>query len=445
MYAGKVKLIYIDPPYNTGNDSFGYNDSFNHSTWLTFMRNRLQVAKSLLDKHGVIFVQLDDKEHAYFKVLMDSVFGAENFKSNIVIKSSTESGVNAVNVKRGERLFKVKENLLFYTKSPDFRFKPFLMKAEFNKNYKFEVVKSNDTYSFLDKSKEFKSLEDYISYALSNPNSIYSLEKNLGKAGDKVKAFANQNKGKFLVEEFVNSHGDTALFYDGGVLVSLRERVLIENETPFFGVLASDLWLDIGTTASTEGGVAFKNGKKSEKLLQRLIESSTSNDDIVLDFHVGSGTTAAVAHKMGRQYIGIEQMDYIEDITLERMQKVIAGEQSGISKDVKWVGGGSFVYCELARANQAFIDEIQAATTTEQLQDIWQAMQARAFLSYQIDVKAFDANAGDFAALSFVDQQRFLIEVLDKNMLYVPLSEMDDAVFGITDNDKALNKQFFGL
>ena len=124
QFAGKVKLIYIDPPYNTGSDSFKYNDAFNTSTWLTFMKNRLKVAESLLNSNGAIFVQCDDNEQAQLKLLMDEIFGVENHRETIVVKTSTPSGVNAINVRRGERLFKVKEYVLFYSKNKEYRFNP---------------------------------------------------------------------------------------------------------------------------------------------------------------------------------------------------------------------------------------------------------------------------------------------------------------------------------
>jgi adenine-specific DNA-methyltransferase len=148
---------------------------------------------------------------------------------------------------------------------------------------------------------------------------------------------------------------------------------------------------------------------------------------------------------MGRRYIGVEQMDYIETITVERLKKVIAGEQSGISKAVNWKSGGNFIYCELSQANQTFINLIQDAKNSVDLQTIWKTMQERAFLSYKVDPKAFEANKSEFKALSFEEQQRFLIEVLDKNMLYVPYSEIDDATNIIDDRCRALNHQFFSL
>ena len=183
---------------------------------------------------------------------------------------------------------------------------------------------------------------------------------------------------------------------------------------------------------------------KNELLLSKIIEYTTVEGDIVMDFHLGSGTTAAVAHKMGRRYIGVEQMDYIDTITVERLKKVIAGEQGGISKAVNWHSGGSFVYCELSQANQTFVDNIQAAKTIKDLQKIWVEMQEKAFLSYLIDPKTINLTCTDFTVLNLNDQKRFLIEVMDKNMLYVPASEIDDIIYGISDDDKKLNRQFFG-
>jgi adenine-specific DNA-methyltransferase len=165
----------------------------------------------------------------------------------------------------------------------------------------------------------------------------------------------------------------------------------------------------------------------------------------VLDFHLGSGTTAAAAHKLGRRYIGIEQMDYIETITVPRLAKVIAGEQEGISKSCGWQGGGEFVYCALACANQRFADAILAAAAMKDLASIWHAMREKAFLSYRIDPAALDGMGEAFAALGLSQQKRILLEMLDKNLLYVPLSGIDDADFAMSDADKTLNRQFFNL
>ena len=144
------------------------------------------------------------------------------------------------------------------------------------------------------------------------------------------------------------------------------------------------------------------------------------------------------------RYIGIEQLEYIESKAVARLINVINGDGTGASKSLGWQGGGSFTYCELADSNQNFVAEIEVATDTAALSKIWQTMQDRAFLSYRIDLKAIDLAGADFIALSFDDQKRFLIEVLDKNMLYVPLSEIDDTTYAISDEDKKLNRQFFG-
>ena len=465
VYAGKVKLIYIDPPYNTGNDSFGYNDSFNHSTWLTFMRNRLKVAHELLSISGSIFISIDHNQLGYLITLINEIFKEENQKNIVTVKRSSVSGAKVIN----PGVVNVSEYILIYSKNA-LHWQP-------NKAYK-EKERDGRYSSFIKNLSENPESWTYCSVLEAFAESIQikksALKKHFKESYEiELKKFYFQNKNKIIrfagldetsVSEKVNEikklskldgsktfvlhreEKSTYYLYNGNAILFFKDRLIQVDGQDVFGEMVSDIWDDVlPNDIHNEGGVTLRKGKKPEKLIQRIIELGTSKNDIVLDFHTGSGTAAAVAHKMGRQYIGIEQMNYIEDITLERMQRVIAGEQSGISKDVKWTGGGSFVYCELARANQTFIDDISASTIPEQLQAIWQTMQERAFLSYQIDVKAFDANAADFAALRFADQQRFLIEVLDKNMLYVPLSEMDDAVFGITDNDKALNKQFFGL
>ena len=340
-FEGKVKLIYIDPPYNTGSGAFWYHDRRTHEAWLEFIRERLVVAWKLLSENGSLFIQTDDAENAYLKVLCDELFGRELFREHIILKSSTESGVNAVNVKRGERLFKVKEHILLYAKSKSFRFKPFFTKATFNFNYKYEVLPKDNGFEIKNLSKELNK-EQLEKYCLKNPKYIYSLEKNIKKAGEKFKAFASLNKEKGIVESFKNSFGRINLMYDGGVLVPLNERIISENGQNYFGILSSDLWVDIGTTPANEGGTRFPNGKKNEKLLKRIIEMASEEGDLILDFFLGSGSTAAVAHKLDRKYIGIELQDYAENDSIVRLQNVISGESSGISKTVNWEGGGSF-------------------------------------------------------------------------------------------------------
>lgn len=182
---------------------------------------------------------------------------------------------------------------------------------------------------------------------------------------------------------------------------------------------------------------------KPENLIKIIMEAVTNEGDLVMDFFSGSGTTVAVAHKLGRKYIGCEQIDHQIELTVNRLNEVICGEQGGVSKSIGWQGGGSFVYCELSKANGKFADEIENAETTGQLMDIWNRMKATDYLNYKVDVKEVDANVADFEGLNLDDQKRFLIECLDKNLLYVPLSDIDSNEYGVTDEDKRLTREFY--
>lgn len=184
------------------------------------------------------------------------------------------------------------------------------------------------------------------------------------------------------------------------------------------------------------------NSPKPEKLLQRILELTTNENDIVMNFFLGSGTTAAVAHKMNRQYIGIEQMDYIEDVSIERFKKVIEGEQGGISKTLNWQGGGEFIYFELAKFNQNFIDKISDAKAKDIL-NIYDEICEKAFLNYDADSKILKDKKDDFKEFNLAEQKEFLINILNKNMLYVNLDDIEDENYEISQKDKELNKDFY--
>ena len=222
----------------------------------------------------------------------------------------------------------------------------------------------------------------------------------------------------------------------------------------FLNLVMDELLKDMVNRGGTDeilelfGNKAFAY-PKNERLLQRIIEYTTEEEDIVLDFHLGSGTTAAVAHKMGRQYIGIEQMDYAEEIPVERLKKVIAGEKGGISESVNWQGGGNFIYCELMQYNQAYMDKIQAAESSEQLVALWENIAVNSFLNYYVNPKTPADAVEVFRAIGetkngLEKQKKLLAELLDKNQLYVHLSDIDDEDFEVTENDKAMNRAFYG-
>ena len=210
--------------------------------------------------------------------------------------------------------------------------------------------------------------------------------------------------------------------------------------------MISDIWDDVlPNDIHNEGGVTLRKGKKPEKFIHRIIELGSTQGDTVLDFHLGSGTTAAVAHKMGRRYIGIEQLDYGKNDALERLKNVVSGDQTGVSKNLEWDRGGSFIACELLKLNETYVEKIILSTSTKELISIWNEIQEKAFISYKIIPQNFDQNIDQFENLQFEDQKRFLIEVLDKNMLYVPLSEIEDQSYKVSQEDKKLNSEFFGL
>lgn len=444
-FSGRIKLIYIDPPYNTGNDTFRYNDRFKRSTWLTFMKNRLELARRLLHDEGAIFVQCDDREQAYLKVLMDELFGEANYRETIVVKTSTPSGVNAINVRRGERLFKLKEYLLFYSKTPAFRFHPILVRAPYNPNYRYEVRREGGRWVVEDLRARFPEPEALARYALAHYEHIYSLERNNKKAGERMKAALAESRTRDEVVEFTNSKGEVVLLYRGGVFIPLRKRIVREGDEVAFGTLISDLWDDeIFQSNRHEGGVSLPGGKKPEKLLRRILELTTRPGDIVLDYHLGSGTTAAVAHKMGRQYIGIEQLDYGDNDPIVRLRHVIEGDPTGISKAVGWQGGGGFVSLELKKHNQLFLDRIAAAKNAAELLAVWNDMKAHSLLHYSLELQRFEAARDEFTALPLHEQKQLLADMLDRNHLYVPLSALDDRDFAVSDEDRKITKDFYG-
>jgi len=248
-------------------------------------------------------------------------------------------------------------------------------------------------------------------------------------------------KGKSVGEKY------RYYFLDGSLIVWLKDSAIRnkEDKRVLKFVKNDNLWSEnLYQGIAKEGKVELKAGKKPEKLIKKILDMVTQKNDIVVDYHLGTGTTCAVAHKMGRQYIGIEQLDYGENSAVTRLKNVINGDQTGISKLVNWQDGGDFVYMELAKWNENFVEKIQKAKTKEELKQLWKIMKEKAFLSYKVDVKSIDEHAKDFEDLSIEKQKRFLLECLDKNHLYVNYSEIDDEEYGVNEKDKKLNKEFYG-
>ena len=185
--------------------------------------------------------------------------------------------------------------------------------------------------------------------------------------------------------------------------------------------------------------------RKPEELLKFIIELFTNTNDLVLDYHLGSGTTASVSHKLGRRYIGIEQMQSQIDLSLARLNNVINGDSTGISKSVNWQGGGSFTYIELKKYNQTFVDKIVEAKDSKTLLEIWEEMKNKSFLNYNIAIQKQEEHIDDFKKLEFSAQQELLMALLDKNQLYVNLSSLEDKDFECTADELKVTQDFYQL
>ena len=194
-----------------------------------------------------------------------------------------------------------------------------------------------------------------------------------------------------------------------------------------------------------EGGVELRSGKKPEVLLKLIIEMATEENDIVLDFFSGTGTTLAGSNKLGRFFIGIEQLDYKENDSITRLKNVIGGDSTGISDEVGFQGGGDFISCELMQYNQAYLDKIKAAQSSDELVALWKEIAENSFLNWYVNEETPQDAIDDFIAIDSLDAQKHcLVELLDKNQLYVNLSEIEDADFEVSEEDRDLNKKFYG-
>ena len=488
-FENRVKLIYIDPPYNTGNDSFKYNDRFNHSTWLTFMKNRLEVARELLRDDGVIFIQCDDNEQAYLKVLMDEVFGRENFINEIHVKTKASSGASGGG--EDKKLKKNSEILLFFSKMRiNFDYQPVYKETKIDeyieehkknnvgfyytrifesygekevigekngikiykhKNFKFTTISEVCKKENLSIMQAYTKYFDKIFMVTNAQTSI------LKKVNDSVK-----QKNCLISYEYIPTSGKyknqltQKFIWNETLVVWFADTALKEQNTAYKKEEIGTLWEDISWgRLDLQGGVKLKNGKKPEALLERILQLATQQGDIVLDFFTGSGTTATVAHKMGRQYIAVEQMDYIETITKARLKKVIGvktesdlmGDKynydtGGISKNVDWQGGGEFIYAELAPLNQTFIDAIDKADNLDIILKIREKILQSHFTQYQLDHEAAHDDQA-FVGLDLNEQKQILISMLDKNQLYVNYSERTDSLFKCSQEDIKLSEDFY--
>lgn len=392
-FVGKIKLVYIDPPFNTGNDTFNYNDKFSRSTWLSFMKNRLEVAKELLSTDGNIFIHIDINQIHYLKVLCDEIFGEENFVEELIWAYGSPSGGRA----SGAKPVNIHDTILHYSKS--------------YKNRKQNKI-------FIPYSEKY--IKDWFKYT-----------------DDDGRRYQRRMRGN-------DENGESIWI----------KQYLDESK----GIPLSTVWNDIqqvyadpraykeGMSHTTELLKDFSGGQKPESFIKRILEMCSDEGDIVLDYHLGTGTTAVTAHKMKRQYIGIEQLDYIQDFTIKRLSETLKGDIKGISKEVSWKGGGEFIYFELAKWNEQAKEEIENAKDLSTLVKLFDTLYEKYFLNYNVKIKDFKekiVKEENFRKLTLPQQKKMFLTMLDLNQMYVQESEMADKKFGISTENQKLTKAFY--
>lgn len=459
-YTKKVQTIYLDPPYlfdkTQKDDDFLYNSNFKTSTWLTFMKNRLEVALDLLKPGGYIVVQMNDTGVFHLKVLMDEIFKNTEggFINHVSVKMSDLSGPKMAHTNK--KIPKIKEHILIYTN--DYQknyFNPVRIESTWDeaiddKRYTSFVEKNNsediDDWEYTTVRKKLNEMgleygdKEAYEFLIKNADSVFRTAANSGL--EKISKAEKFDRDKFTsvttgtgLNKFV--YKDEEVIFATSKLTEIKGE-LVSSEA------VSDMWLDIALNdLSNEGGVKLKNGKKPEALLARIIELTTQERDIVLDFFMGSATTQAVAMKMNRQFIGIEQMDYIENVSIKRLQNVIDGEQRGISKDRNWEGGGTYVYAELYKLKQIYIDQIQDANNQENIEEVLEKIRKSDFLNLKVNLEKIFKENEVFYDLTLEEQKSILIQVLDNNQLYLSYSEIDDDQYAIDDETKAFNASFY--
>ena len=438
VYKGKIKLIYIDPPYNTGGDGFNYNDSFNHSAWLTFMKNRLEVAKELLNNDGIIYISCDDRENAYLKVLCDGVFGRDNFITNLIWRKKAGGGNDSqdIAVEHEYVLAYRKQNNGFYKMPLD---------EKTLLSYKLGDAKVKTHGKFKTKDLNDPSLSDSsgLHYDVTCPDGVIlkgithqwkcnqaTFNKRL--ADDRIVFKKVKNQWRVHYKIYVNEEKGELRYDDKGKVIQ-RGRNL--SSILYNTALNKDGSNDIKNIFNGEKPFAYP---KPVKLIETLILSATKENDIILDFFAGSGTTAEAvisvnsSTKSKRKFILVEQMDYIETVTAKRAQ--IALKNHNLSD--------GFNFCSLMDFNETIIQEILKASTKKELLNIYNQLETNKSIDYRIE---YFPKKEELKALEIVAIKKILIALLDKNNLYVSLYEMGDSDYNIDKDSKLLTSKFYSL
>ncbi len=442
-FAGKVKLIYIDPPYNTGGlgDTFMYNNNFKRSIWLTFMYNRLAVAKELLRKDGVLIVAIDENEQPHLGVMLKEFF--QNYEVHCITIVHNPRGVQGTNF-------------------------------SYTHEYTFFVVPQGKKLignRIIDESEiDFSNLRNWGGESLRSDakNCFYPIIVNPKTSG--IIDFGDVCNDDFHPDKReVIKDGKVYIYPVDNDNVERKWRYArqsIEEIKPLLRTRKkSDQWdIEIGKNFGQYKTVwidpKYDANEYGTKIVSKLVPDNkfsfpkslynvkdcvyavvgNDKDAIVLDYHAGSGTTAHAVLELNkedggnRKFIMCEQMDYVETVTGKRVQKVIEQNNSG-----------DFIYLELKKFNQTFIEQIEEAKDTETLLKVWEQMKVKSFLNYNVDIKKQEEHIEDFKALSLKEQKQHLCELLDKNQLYVNLSSLNDQDFNCTEEEKKVTKDFYQI
>lgn len=445
-FAGKVRLIYIDPPYyfanNKPGDSFCYNSNFKLSTWLVFMRDRLRIANELLSNDGVLLCHIKEDAIHWLKVLMEELFGVDNFVETFIWRNTD----NPDSLSKKSR--SAVEYIICFEKRKDPSHKYIGKETE------------NGDVPLLNTGNNIHELVFPVgSIKFKIPDGIYTKgQHDRVELITDVEVVDQTNKNEVRLKgEF--KWGQQMLdreIEEGTYFLVKTNRFSIRFQRAQGSTMPPEKFFDeqylskaIGVGSNEDASTHLHNlginfsFSKPESVVAYFVRAVTKENDWIMDFFVGSGTTASVALKMKRHFIAVDQMDYINTETIKRLCKTIEGEDGGISQAVKWQGGGSFVYCELAKANENFVEQIEVAQDTNALKTIWEQMQKTGFLSYKIRPKDIDSHFSEFEQMPLEDQKRFLIECLDKNLLYIPFADMESSDYSMSKEDIRLTKEFY--
>lgn len=447
-FAKKVKLIYIDPPYNTGGDAniFTYNNTFNHSTWLTFMKNRLTIAKDLLKKDGFIAIAIDHYELGYLITVADEIYGQEN-RIGIVSVVNNPMGRN-----QAKYFSTINDFMLIYAKNNEF--------AKFN-----NVVLNDEFLKTFDKedNKGKYKLKNFIRIGGGNANlkiNKQSFWYPLYVSSDLKEISLNKKENYFEIFPITSTGQErTWKLSKKSAEIKLKDLIAVKNEDGTItifekyrvekGQKVPTVWSDKKYNANHNGIRLLEKiiGRKDFSFPKSLytvldtIKLMSGPDDIILDFHAGSGTTGHAVLELNkedngnRKFILFEQLEEHINICIERNQKIL--EQLDVDDE--------FIFFELKKHNQSFIDKIENASNKESLFDIWNEMKDKSFLNYNVDIKKQDEHIEEFKKLELKQQKEHLLELLDKNQLYVNLSSINDKDFECTNEEKQVTQDFYRI